>query len=79
MRYKYRGQLNNKTVVDIIEFDGETAKCDNGVDINISEFNTIFVPASVFKSEFLLIEEVVEEGISEVEMFDIKPLKNKSK
>lgn len=57
MKHKYRGQLNNKKMVDIFDFDGEYAKCDHGDGkIHIDEFNTIFFPRDTFKKDILGME-----------------------
>lgn len=68
MKHKYRGELNTGKVVNIFDFDGDIAKCDNGFgDININDFNTIFYPAQTFKTEVLGIQEKsVEEIQSDV-------------
>lgn len=72
--FKHRGQLNNKSLVDIFEFNGRIAKCGDSIDRDIDEFNTIFYSAQSFKKEILKIEEesVVEE---EIQIEDIKPKK----
>jgi len=57
MKFQFRGQLNDKTVVDIIKFDKDVALCNNGVKINIDEFNTIFYQKDKFKKEILGIND----------------------
>ncbi len=75
MKYKYRGQLNNKKMVDIFNFDGELAKCDHGAgEIHIDEFNCIFFPRDTFKKDVLGMD------VDKVEIKEeIKPFKKKSK
>ena len=73
--FKFRGQLNNKQVVDIIDFEGEFAICDQLGKIHIDEFNTIFYPTVKFKLEVLnIIDEVKEVEVVKTEMF-VKPVK----
>jgi len=57
MKHRYRGQLNNKKVVDIIDFEGEYAICDHGDGkMHIDDFNTIYFPKDVFKKDILGLE-----------------------
>ena len=61
MKYKFRGQLNDGTMVDIFDFENDFAKCDHKKgNIHIDEFNSIIIPRDTFKKEFLKkeIEEV---------------------
>ena len=54
MKYKYRGQLNDGTMVDVFDFKEDVAHCDHKKGkVHIDEFNSIIVPRETFKREFL--------------------------
>ena len=77
MGYKYRGLIKNRgEVVDIIDFSKDVAKCTDGKDRNIDEFNTIFYPAQDFKKEILKIQE--EEKVEVVDEVIETPKTKKS-
>ena len=56
MKFNYRGQLKDGSMVDIIDFDGEKALCDKDITINIEDIQTIFVPSEVFRDKFIKVK-----------------------
>lgn len=79
MKHRYRGELNSGKVVNIFDFDGRIAKCDNGFgDIDIDEFNTIFYPKNLFEKEVLGITDIVEATEEVVEVSEKKTKKSDS-
>ena len=56
MKFEFRGELNNGSIVDIFKFEKDIAICDANQSFNIDEFTTIFYQKDKFKKEVLDIK-----------------------